>query len=220
MKFKQFLAGLLAMMMVLAVCAGCTPADTKPKDSTPDRLSEHELVCLEYSSFNGTFPEDGSGRRVESVAAMLIRNDSGKFLDYALVTCDIGTGSGTFKVTGLPAGKAVWVLEQTGMTVAPGEKFSVTDCKDYSFRSDAIENTDKLKVVTEGNTVTVTNISGETLENVCIYYKSVHSDGNFFGGITYMLGFDTLKPNQSAQKQSSHFGADSKIIRYSFQAAE
>lgn len=209
---------LLVGVLVLSGCSG-KPSDTKPQTDS-GRLSEHELVCLEYSSFSGAFPEDGTGRPVQNVAAMLIRNDSGKFLDYALVQCDIGTGTGTFKVTGLPAGKAVWVLEQDGKTVAPEDKFAVSDCADYSFRSDAIQNTDKLKVVTSGSTVTVTNVSNETLENVCIYYKSVHSDGNFFGGITYMLGFDTLEPDQTAQKQSSHFGEDSQIVRYSFQAVQ
>ena len=212
---KRMLGILLAGLMVLS---GCANGDTNPTNpTTPDRLSEHELVCLEYSSFSGAFPEDGTGRQVQDVAAMLIRNDSGKFLDYAVVTCDIGQGTGTFKVTGLPAGATVWVLEQDGKTVAPEEKFVVTDCEDYVFRSDAILSTDKLSVTTNGSTVTVTNISDETLESVCIYYKTLFSDGNFFGGITYMLGFDTLSPNQTVQKQTSHFGTDSRIVRYSFQ---
>jgi hypothetical protein len=216
-KQRKLLGILLAGILVLSGCAK-QPSGGNPQNDS-NRLSEHELVCLEYSSFTGAFPEDGTGRPVQSVAAMLIRNDSGKFLDYALVKCDIGTGTGTFKVTGLPAGKAVWVLEQDSKTVASEDKFAVSDCEDYSFRSDAMVSTDKLKVVTNGNTVTVTNVSGEALENVCIYYKSVHSDGNFFGGITYMLGFGTLEAGQTAQKQSSHFGEDSEIVRYSFQTA-
>lgn len=217
MNHKKVLGMILAILILLSGCAKENSAATEPTASTVDRLSEHDLVCVEYSSFTGGYPEDGTGRQVENVAAMLIRNDSGKFLDYAVVVCEIGADTGTFKVTGLPAGASVWVMEQNGKTLAPEDNFSISQCKEYVFRSDAIQQTDKLSVTTNGNTVTVTNSSQETLENVCVYYKTVHSDGNFFGGITYMLGFDTLKPGESAQKQSSHFGADAKIVRYSYQ---
>lgn len=217
MNHKNVLGVILAVLMLLSGCAGGDSAATAPTVPGVDRLSEHDLVCVEYSSFTGAYPEDGTGRQVENVAAMLIRNDSGIFLDYAIVVCDIGSDTGTFKVTGLPAGAAVWVMEQNGKTLAPEDRFAISECKEYVFRSDAIQQTDKLSVATNGNTLTVTNKSKETLENVCIYYKTVHSDGNFFGGITYMLGFDTLAPGETAQKQSSHFGADAKIVRYSFQ---
>ena len=217
-KRKQIMGFILAGLMILSGCTTEPPTVTDPTPTTVDRLSEHDLVCLEYSTFSGAYPEDGTGRPVENVAAMLIRNDSDKFLDYAMIECHIGDDTGTFKVTGLPAGASVWVLEQDSKTVAPEETFRVSDCTDYSFRSDAILNTDMLDVVSSGDTVTVTNISDKTLENVCIYYKTVFSDGNFFGGITYMLSFDSLAPNQSTQKQTSHFGEDSKIVRYSFQS--
>lgn len=212
---KQIFPLILAMLLAFCACTGQNPTDSTTP-TNPVSLSQYDLVCVEYSSFNGEFPEDGSGRQVQNVAAMLIRNDSAKFLDYALVTCQVGDRTGTFKVTGLPAGASVWVLEQNGLTLTQRDVFEVKECTDYSFRSDAILQTDKLQVTTQNGTVTVTNVSGKTLENVCIYYKTVFSDGNFFGGITYMLGFDNLSPNQTVQKQTSHFGADSQIVRYSF----
>lgn len=217
MKQKQWLGILLAGIMMLSGCTNPSPQEAATEVTNPAQLSEHDLVCLEYSSFTGAFPEDGTGRGVQNVAAMLIRNDSGKFLDYALVVCDIGQGSGTFKVTGLPAGESVWVLEQTGKTLAPQDRFEVSKCEEYVFRSDAVETTDKLSVKVNNGHITVTNTSQETLENVCLYYKIRHSDGNFFGGITYMLGFDTMKPGSSVQKQSGHFGTGAEIVRYSFQ---
>lgn len=216
-KCKQIIGVVLAGFLIFSGCTAAPSPDTEP--TTPDRLSEHDLVCLEYSTFSGAYPEDGTGRQVQDVAAMLVRNDSDKFLDYAMIQCDIGNGSGNFKVTGLPAGASVWVLEQDGKTVGAEETFKVSDCKDYAFRTDAILDTDLLDVQSNGDTVTVTNISNKTLENICIYYKTVFSDGNFFGGITYMLAFDSLGPDQSAQKQTSHFGEDSQIVRYSFQTA-
>lgn len=102
-------------------------------------------------------------------------------------------------------------------TVEADEDFVALQCQEYSFRQDAVMATDKLAVSTSGNTVTVVNQSGQMLRNVCLYYKSVHEDGHYFGGITYMLSFGDLAPGETAQKQSSHYGAQSKIVRYSFQ---
>jgi len=182
---------------------------------------EDRLVCEEYSRFSGAFPEDGSGRPVESVAAIRVTNASEKFLDYALIQCDIGENRvGTFKITGLPAGKSAWVLEQDAMTIAEGERFQARTCTDYAFRADAITQTDKLSVTVEGNTVTVMNRSGEKLDNVCIYYKVCHNDGNYFGGFTPMLAFGTLPPGQGTQKKSAYFADGAEIVRFSFQTVE
>lgn len=205
------LAVILAGVMLFSGCIG--PGD----DTTPTAADLGGLVCLEYSRYTGAFPEDGSGRQVSNVAAMLVRNSSSEFLDYATILCDVGGQSGTFQITGVPPGGTVWVLEQSGLSLKEGDRFAATECEEYYFRPDAVMRTDQLSVKVDGNSLTVTNASEKRLKNVCVYYKTVHSDGNYFGGITYMLNFGDLEPGASAQKQSSHFGSDSKIVRYSFQ---
>ena len=216
MKSRVF-AVLLAALL-LAGCASGKP-DTQEQPPLVEKQEGVDLVCVEYSSFSGAFPEDGTGRAVTDVAAMLVRNDSGRFLDTALVQCAIGDATGTFKVTGLPAGASVWVMEQNGMKISASDSFEITECREYAFRDDAVTETDRLTVATNGGTISVTNVSADTLNNVCLYYKAVHGDGHYFGGITYMLTFDTLEPGQSMQKQSSHFGPNTQIVRYSFQTA-
>lgn len=206
----------LALLTVgVLLLSGCAPGGGGNTDPTDD--GSGGLLCLQYSSFSGTFPEDGTGRQVKNAAAILVHNSSGEFLDYATVTCVIGSESGTFQVTGLPPGATAWVLEKDAKTVTADDYFGAMQCKEYSFRSDAVMSTDKLSVKAEGSTLTVTNKSQKTLQNVCVYYKTVYDDGNYFGGITYMLNFGTLEPGASAQKQSSHFGSQSRIVRYSFQ---
>lgn len=172
---------------------------------------------MEYSRYTGIFPEDGSGREVEEVAAILVHNSSNRFLDYATVEAVVGTQTGTFYVTGLPPGGTAWVLEKNGLTLTPGEKFEAKSCTDYYFRDEAILQTDDLKVEPQGSSLTVTNQTKKTLKNVCIYYKTVHEDGRYFGGITYLLAFDDLEPDQTVTKQSVHFGSSSRIVRYSYQ---
>lgn len=208
----RWLSLVLAGLLFLAGCVG-----TGPGGEDPQVQSFGGLVCMEYSRYSGPFPEDGSGRNVENVAAMRVHNSSDKFLDYAVIRAWVGSQQGTFRVTGLPPGGTVWVLEQEGLTLTPGERFVATDCEDYFFREDAVYSSDKLSVETEGNSLTVTNRSDVTLKNVCTYYKTVHGDGNYFGGISYLLEFGELAPGQTVTRRSSHFGPDSRIVRLSFQ---
>lgn len=205
---------LILIMAGLLILSGCSE---EPEETTGSTDNFGGLVCLEYSRFSGSFPEDGSGREVTDVAAMLVYNSSSEFLDYATVECSIGSSTGTFQITGLPPGATAWVLEQDARTVSDGDTFTARTCEQYAYRSDAVMSTELLSVEPDGSTLTVKNVSDKTLENVCVYYKSLHSDGHYFGGICYMLNFGTLDPGESAQKQSSHFGSDSKIVRYSFQ---
>lgn len=209
---------ILILLLAVVMLTGCARSSAPKREATTVISGPDELVCLEYSRFSGAFPEDGSGRPVESVAAILVKNNSEKFLDYALIECDIGEDRvGTFKVTGLPAGKSAWVLEQEAMTIVEGERFEARPCQTYAFRTDAVTETNQLSVTVDGTSVTVSNRSGETLENVYIYYKVYHDDGNYFGGITYALNFETLSPGQGTQKQSAYFGQGAEIVRYSFQ---
>lgn len=214
---------LLILILAALLLTGCTKpaAEVAHRQAISVVEGEDELICAEYSRFTGAYPEDGSGRPVTDVAAIKVTNASEKFLDYALIQCDIGADRvGTFKVTGLPAGKSAWVLEQDAMTIAEGERFQARMCTDYAFRSDAITQTDRLSVTVEGNSVTVMNRSDETLENVCIYYKVCHDDGNYFGGFTPVLAFGTLPPGQGTRKQSAYFGDGAEIVRFSFQIKE
>lgn len=209
----RWLTLVLAGLMFLSGCSG----GTDPPASEPTVGNFGGLVCLEYSRFTGSFPEDGSGRQVSNVAALRVLNSSDQFLDYAVVECKVGDRDGTFEIKGLPPGGIVWVMEKDALSLSEGDPFYATKCDDYVFRPDAIMSTDRLSVTADGDTLTVTNRSDKTLENVCVYYKSARPDGDYLGGISYMLGFGTLAPGDSARKQSGHFGEGSKIVRYSFQ---
>lgn len=210
----------IAVLMVLGVMlSGCSKEETttnKSEEETQAVSSSEDLYCVEFSSYSGPFVEDGSNEQVENVLAMLVENRSEDYLEYALVTYDVFGKTAEFVVTGLPAGQSAWVLEKNRMTVKEGMDFEFLDC-DSTFKTDAILITDKLDVTADGNTLTLKNVSNETLENPCIYYKNRNSDGNYLGGITYMVGFDTLKSGDTAEKQAGHFVENSRIVRYSYQ---
>lgn len=203
-------ATITAVLIVLPRVEADEPRSTDPP-------STGELSCLQFSRYSGAYVEDGSDEEVSGVAAALIANTSDKFLDLATITYAVGDRTATFSVKGLPPGGRAWVLEANRMQLEDGDTFELEDCQ-TSFREDAVRSTDSLSVTAEGDTLSVRNDSGDTLQNVCIYYKVLHTDGNYLGGILYVLDFGTMEPGQTAQKQSAHFGENAEIVRYSFQS--
>lgn len=204
---------LCCLLLLASVLPGCAQ-----KQSGVDVLppGSGELECLEYSSYSGVFPEDGTYRSVENVAAMRIRNGTGQFLDRAVIKCNIAGREGVFEVTGIPPGGTAWVLEKTGMTVSKDDTFRVIHTGEYSLRKDAVMDTDKVSVKSRGSTLQITNESDKPLPELCLYYKDIHPDGNYFGGITYRKECGTLEPGQTVKVEAPHFTKDSQIVRYSW----
>ena len=170
------------------------------------------IACDEYSLFSGQFVEDGKDNLVSNVATILVTNNSDQFLDLATIMYLIDGKTATFVVTGLPAGRSAWVLESSKLTATASSTFTYVD-KTTSFRENVSATSDKVTITADGNMLTATNNSDEALEGVFIYDRSVHTDGNFLGGITYLVDFGTLEPGASVEKMGGHYSEDSEIIR-------
>jgi hypothetical protein len=216
---KRFFRALVCLSAALMLCA-CNPeadpsASQDPTKQDPNPV-ETTLRCVEISRFSGQFVEDGSDRQVSDVAAILVANNTGKFVDLATITYQVGDRTATFKVTGLPAGQQAWVLEQNAMQLKPSDEMVFDDCV-ISYHPDPVLTSRDLAVSRSGHALTLTNQTGETLVNVCVYYKNQLDDGSLFGGITYQMIFDTLEPGQSLTLARDHFMDNSVIVRFSYQ---
>ncbi len=168
-----------------------------------DNLSEL-ITCEQVARFSGQFAEDGKDELVEGVAAILVTNRSDQYLDLATMAYDIGGETAIFIVSGLPAGKKAWVMEQSKLVIDGDEEITPLDVT-TSFRDDITASTEKITITSDGNMLTAANQTGETLEGVFVYYKRIHTDGNFFGGITYVTDFGTLEPGASAEALAGHY---------------
>lgn len=176
-----------------------------------------DIYCRRAAILSGQFVEDGSDMPVDGVASILVTNLSDQFLDLATMTYDIDGREATFVVTGLPAGSSAWVMESSAMTANEDSAFDYVDCV-ASFRENTVAHTDKISLYANGTTLTAVNNTDETLENVFIYYKTLHTDGNFYGGITYSVNFGTLEPGGSAQSIAGHYTEDAtRIVRIGWQ---
>lgn len=219
---------ILTVIMAVIMAFGFAGCDESGKASDPAEKTDHDtiivspqassadLYCLEFNTFSGVYVEDGKNEKVENVATILVENRSKTFLDRATVKYKYGDKTATFLVTGLPAGRRCWVMEADKLETDGEHSFEFEDCIS-AFKEDAVLSTDKLLVKSKDNKVTVKNISDTVLNNVCLYYKNTHDDGNLFGGITYMMNFGNLEPGKSFTKASGHYSENTEIVRYSFQ---
>ena len=173
---------------------------------------EKEILCEKYSMFSGQYPEDGRDELVSNVAAFLVTNYSDRFLDFATILYQIDGEKATFVVTGLPAGRSAWVMEANRMHVTNDSKLEYMGIT-TAFRNGVKATAKEVTITADGNMLTATNNTDQTLEGVFVYYRTIHSDGNFFGGITYLVDFGTLEPGAAVTKMGGHFGDNSEIIR-------
>lgn len=191
-------------------------ANNVPPQVPSGEASSADLYCEEITLFSGVYVENGKNEKVENVAAILVHNRSKAFLDRATITYKYGTKDAVFQVTGLPAGDKCWVMEKNKMEIDGKHKFEFEGCVS-AFNPNAIERPEHIITMTKDNVITVTNNSMQTLENVCVYYKNTFEDGNYFGGITYVLNFGNISPGETVQKESAHFSENSEIVKYSYQ---
>ncbi|MBQ8621897.1 MAG: hypothetical protein IJ422_06250 [Oscillospiraceae bacterium] len=193
-------------------------ADPPPEgDGSSGKATSEDIVCKEFARFSGQYVEDGRDEPVENVAAILVTNTSDSFLDLATLTYTIDGKTATFVVTGLPAGRSAWVMENSRMTIGADASFTFVDCVS-AFRDNAVTSTRNLTIRSNGNMLTAINNTGTTLKNVAVYYKVVHTDGNYFGGITYMASFDTLAPGEALETLAGHYqDGSTEIVRISWQ---
>ena len=188
---------------------------TEPGDEQPVSPMtvppEQQLICEDYGLFNGAFVEDGSDEPVQNVAALLVTNGSGQYLDLAKLIYELDGQEAVFMVTGLPAGGSAWVLESSRMTASAESEFchksTVT-----SFRDHAVNTLEGVDLEFNGTMLRATNTTDKTFKALTVYYKVLHDDGNYLGGITYMTAFGDLEPGQSAEKLAGHFQSDKTHI--------
>ena len=223
----------LAVVLLIGMLSGCkrnedsAPAATVGQVTTPVSdptvdisdvsnagwILDSQLYCEKAGIYSGPYVEDRTDKKVENVAVVLITNKSDRYLDIAILSCRINGKDAEFKVTGLPAGESAWVLESGGMQVSQIPEVEFVDSV-VAHRDGVVSQSGELRVTSQGNTLQVTNESDRKLYNVYVYYKVVHSDGNFLGGITYGVGFGDLEPGQSGEIPAGHYqeGA-TQIIR-------
>lgn len=164
------------------------------------------LKLTDLSEVVGNFPEDGSDEFVESMLSATFVNESEKTIQYASVQVMIGEEKFTFVFSTVPAGERICVYEKDKKSADQINGDISAEAEYVAYFQDILSLfEEQLKVIVGENTITVKNISGETIDKeISIFYKTV-SGGMYMGGITYRLRIPAgLKPGEEYSGSAGH----------------
>lgn len=164
-------------------------------------LEEGKLSFSSCGRYSGAFVEDGSDRYVENVAAILVTNRTEEYLTYAALEFEINGVAASFVLTGLPAGASAWVLEYSAMEIGAGAKFVALDSVMQFIPQEPM---DALEVVLKDGLLSARNLTDRDYIDGYIYYKQLHTDGNYLGGITYRTAIGDLPAGQTIEVTAGH----------------
>lgn len=180
---------------------------------TPYNVSVTGMRIVKIDGFSGTFVEDGSNKKVSNVLALEVKNTSKKDLQYGEIKLKVNNKkTAVFKLTNLPSGKTATVMESTGsIYYNSGDNYKYEDST-YATVDKLTMSSNKIKVSTEGSSITIENISGKDLGTVYVYYKNTKGS-SYLGGITYRSKFEDVKKDKSYTVETSHFSeTNSEIV--------
>lgn len=217
---------LVALTLVISLTAGHNdPESTTPSNSTnPVKIEAQEnvninlgygLYITNVAKYTGIFMEDGTDEIVSGVLMIVVENTDDTDVQLAEIEMSVGKQTASFKLTTLPAGESMVLLETSRMQYTDMD-FTTAIAKNVVLFQEPLSCCeDKIKIQILGSALNITNISGSDITgDVVIYYKNASSD-MLYGGITYRVTVTGgLKAGEIKQLTGSHFSASGSRIMF------
>lgn len=191
--------------------SGGTVAQAEPL-SFPYAIPGTNLVIQKIDSYDGVYLEDGSDRSVTGIAAMILVNNGSTAVEYANIAMTQNDTQLQFKATAIPAGAAVVVQESSATTYNSASYFQcsadVAELEKFEMSASLVKVEEN-----ENGSLTVTNLTEETIPCVRVFYKfSMEKGAIYVGGITYTAKIMELEPGVSQQVAPSHYASGSSEV--------
>lgn len=173
--------------------------------SFPCQIPGYDMTIEKFAPYNGMFVEDGSNANIKNVAMLLVANNSDYPVEYTQIRVMCGQEELLFDISALPAGEKLVVQEKTGKTISESKATSASALVVRRAQMDMSEN--KVQVVDNGdNTITIKNLTSETIPTVRVFYKYYMEDEKLFvGGIAFTVRISRLGAGASITIQPSHY---------------
>lgn len=189
------------------------PPETDPETGEPEpivfpcEVPGYGLVIEKIAPYSGMFVENGTNAMVENVAMLLIWNNGDFPVEYTQISIQYGEEKLVFDISALPVGEYLVVQEKHGKTIPSGDVTSVGAT--IVERADMEMSEGKVQVTDNGNnTLTIKNLTGETIPTVRVFYKYYMADEDIFvGGIAFTVRITRLSPGASVTIQPSHYAS-------------
>ena len=171
------------------------------------------LVIESMGRYSGIYFEDGTDDLVSGLFSIQLKNTGTEPVQYAHVTLTQGSETYDFDFSTLPAGGVIRVLEQNRKAMPEDTGSMTAALTTYAAFTEPLSlHEDAVKLETLDSTVTVTNLTGDPMQQVYVYYKTVQN-GVFMGGITYRAGVGSLEADGTKSTYTSHFSqTDSQVL--------
>lgn len=171
----------------------------------PCQIPEYGLILDRIAPYTGMFVEDGSNSQAENVAMLLVQNNGDYPLEYTQIRVKYADAELLFDFSALPVGEALVVQEKDRKAVPAGQAEAATAL--VVQRANMEMSQDKVRVTDNGdNTLTIENLTGETIPTVRVFYKYfMEEEGLFVGGISFTVRVTGLGPNGKVTVQPTHY---------------
>lgn len=202
-------------------CASATQAPLEAHtlqtdtDSLPGEIdiSCTPLVVKQLAAYDGKFFEDGSGREVVDVAAVMLYNSSDRLIPYAYLTVYTENCRYTFDAFMLPPKSSVLVPEKSAQKLT---ETAITDTFGWTTVQNA-EQRPALDIREQGmGCLQIKNLSGKKVRELTVYYKNYIADGDFYvGGRAFSVCVEQISPGDTAVIFPDNYAAGySRVIHY------
>lgn len=180
--------------------------------SFPCQIPGYDLTIEKLAPYNGVFVEDGSNTNSQNVAMLLVKNNGDFPVEYTQIRVACGQEELLFDISALPAGEQLVVQEKTGKTISESKATSASALVVQRANMEMSEG--KVHVTDNGdNTLTVKNLTNETIPTVRIFYKYYMEDEKLFvGGIAFTVRISRLGAGASVTIQPSHYTSQTSRV--------
>lgn len=170
----------------------------------PCQVPGYDLVIEKIAPYTGLYVEDGSNAQVAEVAMLLIRNQGAYAVEYTEITVEYQEKTLVFRISALPAGESMVVQENSGNAVPDSLPVKASA---LVVQRSQMQIASEVSVTDNGdNTLTIRNLTDETLPTVRVFYKYYMEEEDLFvGGIAFTLRITKLPGNGSVTVQPSHY---------------
>lgn len=186
---------------------------TAPTLSFPIPISCTTLVVEDLAAYDGAFFEDGTGREVCNVAALMLRNTSERIVPYAHVVLHSTDCTYVFDGFMIPAGASVLIPEKNARKLS---SIAVEDCFGWStVMADSRQYA--ISVSESGmDKLAVTNLSESPIHDLTLYHKTYLDEWGFYmGGRAVETTVEIILPGQTVVVHPKQYAAGySKVVYY------
>ena len=180
--------------------------------SFPCQVPGYGLTIEKMAPYSGMFVEDGTNAEVKGVAMLLVSNDGDYPLEYTQICITCGEEELLFDISALPVGEKLVVQEKNGKTISEAKADSATAL--VVQRAEMGMSETQVRVTDNGNnTLTIENLTDETIPTVRVFYKYYMEDEDVFvGGIAFTVRITRLGAGATVTIQPSHYTSQSSRV--------